>query len=78
MPNPITMYEYEVTCNTCGKTELYTLLSVNPDKTHLTFKAANPLTGYANLPSVHPLRCGHKQDLEGTPVKRHRASKQGE
>jgi len=65
------MYEYHwiVTCPQCGVENWALVMSVNPRKTHLTFKATNPLTGYGQMRSIHPLpMCGHSYDFEGTPV----------
>lgn len=61
-------YELRVTCKTCSEYHIMPNMSINSNKTHMTFKAYNPLTGYANMDSVMMLPCGHKQDMEHARV----------
>ncbi len=61
-------YKAVIVCKTCGKVDTWYLLSVNPHKKMLTYKAYNPLTGLSNKNPLQKLACGHKQDLEGHKV----------
>jgi hypothetical protein len=61
------MYPYTCTvvCETCNKTSVLTLLSVNPNKTHIS--QPWQMKGPAGKTK---LNCGHYQNLDGYPVEK--------